>query len=410
MRKLEILIIYFTGLLQGLALVTVPAASLVFTDPAKFGFSNSEYGALFIPQVVTAIAASLLGPTFARKWGMKAVFRGGLVFNILAMALIAASQLVCADHHSAYMFVILGTAFVGAGFGSTLPTINVYATNFFPNNSASALTVLHTLLGTGTALAPFLVTVLVKQMGWWVLPLAVAAALMVLLAGSFILPLKDQRPAGINAPLPAEGSQVFLPVRVRFFMLIVFLYGFCETIFANWAIIFLNKEKGFQIQEAGYALTAFWVLVSAGRLLIAIVSVWVSPKLVYRILPVLITISLAAVTRAHSPVAGILLFALAGLSCSAFFPLTFSFGQEGHGAIAERVSGWIMAAYMLGYGAAAYGTGKIIELTHASLGNLYLNSTGIALGVVLLSVMLTRKTPLLSRQAPPLPGQGSGPS
>src|ERR1700722_4020452 len=108
-RKIEILIIYLTGLFQGLVLVIVPAASLVFTDPGKFGFSSSEYGLLFIPQVVTAIAASLLGPSCARKWGMKAVYRAGLVFNVLAMALIAASQLVSGNHSAAYMFVILGT-------------------------------------------------------------------------------------------------------------------------------------------------------------------------------------------------------------------------------------------------------------------------------------------------------------
>lgn len=389
-RKIEISCIYLTGLFQGLVLVTVPAASLVFTGPGKFGFSSSEYGLLFIPQVVTAIIASLAGPSFARKWGMKAVYRGGLIFNILAMALIAASQLVSGNHHAAYMLVILGTTFVGAAFGSTLPTINVYATNFFPNNSASALTVLHTLLGTGTALAPFLVTVLVKQIGWWLLPVFVIAALMVLLAGAFILPLQDERTDPAMGSNPAE-QHVFLPVRVRLFMLIVFLYGFCETIFANWAIIFLNKEKGVRIEEAGYALAVFWGMVSIGRLLISVLSIWISPRWVYRILPVFITVSLAGVARASSSMAGILLFALAGLSCSAFFPLSFSFGQKGFEAIAERVSGWLMASYMLGYGMAAYGIGKIIELTHVSLGSCYLNSMVVALGVVFLSFVLTQK-------------------
>jgi fucose permease len=389
-RKLEILCIYCTGLLQGLVLVAVPAASLVFTDSGKFGFSSSEYGLLFVPQVLTAIAASLLGSSFARKWGMKTVYRGGLIFNILAMALIAASQLVSGNHHAAYILVILGTTFVGAGFGSTLPTINVYATNFFPNKSASALTVLHTLLGIGTALAPFLVTILVKQIGWWLLPVAVIAVLLVLLAAAFMLPLKyeDKTPA---AKVPVNGPIVFLPGRVRLFMVTVLLYGFCETIFANWAIIFLNKEKGVSLQEAGYALAAFWVMVSIGRLLISVLSLWVSVRWVYRILPVLITLSLLAVTKAVSPIGGIMLFALAGFSCSAFFPLSFSLGQKGFEAIEQRVSGWLMASYMLGYGLAAYGIGKIIELTHSSLGDWYLNSTVIALAIVALSFILTQK-------------------
>jgi len=387
-RKTEVLCIYLTGLFQGLALVTVPAASLVFIDPAKFNFSSSEYGSLFIPQVVTSIIASLLSPSFARKWGMKSVYRAGLIFNIMSMALIAASQLAAGDHHAAYLLVILGTALVGAGFGSTLPIINVYATSFFPKNSASALTVLHTLLGVGTAMAPLLVAFLVKA-GWWLLPVFVVAALLIILAGAFILPLGDERRA-VDTRSPQAAPGVFLPVRVRLFMLIVFLYGYCETFFANWAIIFLNKEKAVDLQDAGYTLAAFWLAVSLGRIMVAVLSVWVSPRWVYRSLPVLITVSLAAVTRASSPMTGILAFALAGFSCSAFFPLTFSLGQQGFEPIAERVSGWIMAAYMLGYGMAAYGIGKIVELTHASLGIWYLRSIVVALGVVILSFILTQ--------------------
>ena len=62
-----------------------------------------------------------------------------------------------------------------------------------------------------------------------------------------------------------------------------------------------------------------------------------------------------------------------------------------------------MASYMLGYGTAAYGIGKIIELTHSSLGGWYLNSTVVALGVVLLSFTLTQKTPSEAGQKKILP-------
>ncbi len=49
------------GLVQGIALVTFPAASTIFTSPTSYDLSSSQYGALFIPQMGTAIAASLLG-------------------------------------------------------------------------------------------------------------------------------------------------------------------------------------------------------------------------------------------------------------------------------------------------------------------------------------------------------------
>jgi hypothetical protein len=44
---------------QGIVLVTFPAASTIFTDPDQYDLSNTQYGLLFLPQVVTAIAASV---------------------------------------------------------------------------------------------------------------------------------------------------------------------------------------------------------------------------------------------------------------------------------------------------------------------------------------------------------------
>ena len=49
----QIVAIYLAGLLQGLALVAFPAASSIFTQ--DFHFSNTSYGALFIPQALLSI-------------------------------------------------------------------------------------------------------------------------------------------------------------------------------------------------------------------------------------------------------------------------------------------------------------------------------------------------------------------
>ena len=46
---------------QGIALVTFPAASTIFTSPSEYGLSSTAYGAMFVPQAITAVAASLLG-------------------------------------------------------------------------------------------------------------------------------------------------------------------------------------------------------------------------------------------------------------------------------------------------------------------------------------------------------------
>jgi MFS transporter, FHS family, glucose/mannose:H+ symporter len=59
--RFEIGLLYLGGVVQGLALVTFPAASTIFTSPTGFALSNTQYGAMFIPQVVLAILASAFG-------------------------------------------------------------------------------------------------------------------------------------------------------------------------------------------------------------------------------------------------------------------------------------------------------------------------------------------------------------
>jgi len=387
-RKFEIALIYTTGLFQGLVLITVPAASSVLIDPNAFGFSDSQYGALFIPQVIAAILGALLGPKISSTWGLKKVYQAGLLFNILAMGIICSSEWF-RGQPGVHIYLMLGTTFVGAGFGLTLPMINVYAERLFPGNSASALLGLHVLLGTGTALAPLLVAVLVKQIGWWLLPAISLTALVIIFTGSFVLALKGEKQ---DAGIPADFTQAKtkFSVSVWLFLIVAFLYGYCETIFANWAVIFLKKEKLLSAAQASYALATFWAMVTVGRLLVSFLSLWVSPRVVYRVLPFMIATGLFAVTTAFSATSGIILFGFAGLACSAFFPLSFSFAQSQFASIAETISGSMMASYMLGYGFASYGVGKVIEISGISLGSLYQLSTVAALGIIILGIALTR--------------------
>ena len=62
--KTEANVVYAAGVVQGIALVTFPAASTIFTDPDEYDLSSTQYGTLFLPQVITAITAAC----WARPW------------------------------------------------------------------------------------------------------------------------------------------------------------------------------------------------------------------------------------------------------------------------------------------------------------------------------------------------------
>lgn len=82
----EVSVVYLAGIVQGIVLVTFPAASTIFTAPDEYDLSNTRYGLLFVPQVLTAITASLLGSTLAHRFSTKRVYLAGLVAGLLAMA------------------------------------------------------------------------------------------------------------------------------------------------------------------------------------------------------------------------------------------------------------------------------------------------------------------------------------
>ena len=71
----ELRVVGVAAVVHGVALVTFPAASTVFTSPSDYGLTSTEYGAMFIPQAIAVIASSLLGARWAGRVGPSASAR-----------------------------------------------------------------------------------------------------------------------------------------------------------------------------------------------------------------------------------------------------------------------------------------------------------------------------------------------
>ena len=85
-------VVYAAGVAQGIALVTFPAASTILTDPAEYDLSSTQYGTLFLPQVVTAITAALLGAGLSGRFGTKRIYLVGLAASLVPMTLLLVSS------------------------------------------------------------------------------------------------------------------------------------------------------------------------------------------------------------------------------------------------------------------------------------------------------------------------------
>lgn len=88
--KTERTVVNAAGLVQGIVLVTFPAASTIFTSKNEYGLSSTQYGDMFLPQVALAIAASLLGAGLARRISAKRVYLLGLACSTISMVLLLA--------------------------------------------------------------------------------------------------------------------------------------------------------------------------------------------------------------------------------------------------------------------------------------------------------------------------------
>jgi FHS family glucose/mannose:H+ symporter-like MFS transporter len=390
--RAEIGLVYFAGVVQGLALVTFPAASAIFTSPDGFGFDSTRYGAMFMPQVVLAVLASGLAPKVARGSSLRRVLLTGFLGNIASMALLAASRLLMSVPDMAFAVLLIATGALGLGFGATVMALNTYVEAFFPQSSDRAVLVLNALLGVGTALAPVLVALVVWMGAWWLLPLLVACILVVMLAIASVQALNASAATGNSATKQAREK---LPRRFWFYAAAVFFYGIVETLNGNWAVLYLSGERGVSAGAASLALTSFWVMVTVGRVLIAAISRWVPARWTYVALPMflLLVFQLAAIVR--NDIGGIVAFGLAGLACSAFLPLSISFGGSEFPQRSALVAGDLIAFYQLGYGIAAFGTGPLRDWAGLPLHTIFAGGSIVAALVAVFALLVVRHKDLL---------------
>jgi predicted MFS family arabinose efflux permease len=152
-----------------------------------------------------------------------------------------------------------------------------------------------------------------------------------------------------------------VPRRFWVFAAFAVLYGICETMNGNWSQLDLTTRVGASATQASVALAVFWGMVTAGRVLFAATGRWLRERVTYHILPFVhvVTFVLVAALPKGAAGAGIAVFALAGLGCSALLPLTISFGEEELTVMSAAVAGGIIAFYQLGYGIAAFGVGPL---------------------------------------------------
>ena len=391
----EVTAVYAAGLAQGVALVTFPAASSILTSPDWYDLSSTAYGGLFLPQAIAAIVASLAGARLAGTIGPKRLLLIGLAGDLLAMALLFVSQFLIGAGPLPYLVLLVATTSLGIGFGFAVPSLNTLRGLVLPGTARTARCCTSTRCwGWGrrsrrcssrcsSASASGRAC---RSSSPWRWPACCCSPRS--------LPLE----AGTPAAAP-QGGGLGIPPAFWIFAAFAVCYGVVETMNGNWATVYMTQSLGASATVASLALTAFWGMVTVGRILFAAIERWLPERTAYRILPFVAAVALAATAaavRGGTAATGVAAFGLAGLGCSALLPLTISFGQQRLTAIAASAAGLIIAFYQVGYGIAAFGVGPLQDAAGISLSTLYGATAVVAVVLGVLAFVVVGRQPQLA--------------
>jgi len=361
----NILAIYFSAFLQGIALVLYPAAGTIFTSSSFHNLSSGEFGLLFTPQIIFAIMASISAPKLAVKYGMKRILSWGLIANFLSMLLFAASVICIGISNLPFWILMLGTGMLGAGFGFTITALNPFAYNLFPGKEASAVTGMHIFLGLGTTSSALVLNAFKSAGIWWSSGVVIAIVILVMII--------FQRPLNLVLPKEDESekdeTKKGIPLRIWLYAGIIFLYAFSEATFGNWGTIYLEKEAGLSTAKAALGLSVFWASITLGRVLFTLFALKFNTKLIYLASPFLVALVFIIIPGLEGQIAPLGAMAIGGLGLSFFFPNTISIATDEFPKYAAIVSGALVAAIQVGTGISANVVGMLND--SLSLGTIF---------------------------------------
>lgn len=285
----------------------------------SFSIGIPESGLIFTTNFIGFVIFVLAGGVLSDKYGKKAVLFVSLVGFTLSIFAFSTSQ----GLYSACIIMF----FLG-GFGGIIETlIMALASELHPERPSYYVNLSQVFFGIGAVVGPLMAgLVLSRGLDWRICYIAVGILSLVLTAGF----------ARCRIPRVSGGSGFSLShikhiTSDKGFILIclcMFLYTGSEVGGWGWLATFLKQSLGFGASKASVAVSAFWLSMTAGRLLCGSLTARFSMR------GIIITLSSisAAVTLLSSIVrseAAIWVVVVAmGLAYSSQFPLIISSGSN----------------------------------------------------------------------------------
>jgi fucose permease len=285
--------------------VALPSSAFGLLWPSmrlSFGTPVGALGIILVPGIIASVIASAVTGRARIRTGTLAAAATWLIALALAAEAAAPSLWV----------LITGTVLFGVGFGTLDTALNAHAARHF---GARDINWMHASYGLGATIGPLLVTALLTGGRSWRLVYAVMAAVLVVLGGVLALARPGwtspapraaaQAPPDLSSsnadppnpglPAPpssaADSANMGSPASASLTSDVVSRSGAAvarvltftavetglESAAGIWGYLFLTAGRGLPAAVAGLAVSAYWAMMCAGRVVLGPVAERLGP-------------------------------------------------------------------------------------------------------------------------------------
>ena len=361
----------------GTATVLVPTLMPFITNE----FSATGLTLAAIGLIVPAGAAGGIVGTLLAGVGSDLLGRRRLVW---LAALLLAAALALAAGATRWLLFVLGLILVSVAQGALSTGINAMIADARRTARARALNLLHGVYGIGAAVSPLIIGFLIDRGLLWRWALG-GTGLLWLAYGLVVHQFYRTEP--LEAPGRVAQSLNVWMLRERPFLalfLIAFIYNGVAVSMLTWIAVFTQESAGFSTLVSVSMISVFYVALTIGRFLCALVAERLGYAGTLLLLAFGITLTYPLVVLGSHPlIVGAGVF-LSGLSFSGLFPTALADGARRYPAQTGIVTGTLNVALTLGSLVPPLWTGVIAGMVGLQA------ALSVNYGLVLLLLILAR--------------------
>jgi fucose permease len=357
--------------------VALPSSTLGLLWPSMRLSFGEPIGALGI-LLVFGITASVISSVAT---GRVSVRTGPLV---AAGTMLTAVALALESFAPSLWVMAVGMVLFGLGFGAIDAVLNAHAARHF---GARDINWMHASYGLGATIGPLLVTVLLAEGLGWRRTYGLMALVQAALACVFIARRRGWRESPRVTVSPADGDKPGLAggtARRKLSAAAALTFAAVETGLESgagiWGYVFLTAGRGLPHGTAGVAVSAYWAMMFAGRLVLGPVAQRLGPAGVLPAAVVGIPAGAALMTVPGPGSLAVVGLMILGLAAAPVFPLLTLMTLQWAGPRTTRMVGLQVAASAVGSAALPAGLGLAIGAVGARILAPSLFVLGLAMG------------------------------